>query len=86
MMFDTMWNGLTTFFHFLFVWSAHGMYWAGLAGYWAAVLAIVVLAINLVARRWLTASQMGLLWGLVLLRMVMPFDRDQAVSRRLVNR
>lgn len=38
----------------------------------AALLASVVLMINLFARKWLTAGQMGLLWGLVLLRLAMP--------------
>ena len=80
MMFDTMWNGLVTAVNLAHQVSAYGMYYAGLAGYWAAVLAIVVLAINLVARRWLTASQMGLLWGLVLLRLVLPFAPSSPAS------
>ena len=42
------------------------------AGSYAGLLAIVVLCINLLFRRWLTAGQMGLLWGLVLLRLVVP--------------
>lgn len=39
----------------------------------AAVLALVVLMVNFLIRRWLTAGQMALLWGLVLLRLVIPF-------------
>jgi len=35
------------------------------AGY-ALLLAMIVLVINIVFRRWLTAGQMALLWGLVL--------------------
>jgi len=38
----------------------------------ATILAVFVLAINILARRWLTAGQMGLLWGLVLIRLAMP--------------
>ncbi len=43
-----------------------------MAGAYAGLLAMVVLAINLLFRRWLSAAQMGLLWGLVLLRLVIP--------------
>ncbi len=50
-----------------------GLHLAIVAGFTAGVLALVVLSINLVARRWLTAGQMGFLWGLVLLRMALPF-------------
>lgn len=38
----------------------------------AALFAVIVLMVNLFARKWLTAGQMGLLWGLVLLRLAMP--------------
>src|SRR3954471_18785941 len=42
------------------------------AGAYAVLLAGVVLLINLVFRRWLSAGQMGLLWALVLARLLMP--------------
>ncbi|WP_390434344.1 M56 family metallopeptidase [Rubinisphaera brasiliensis] len=42
------------------------------AGHAAAVLAIIVLTINLFVGRWLSSAQKMFLWGLVLVRMVMP--------------
>ena len=44
------------------------------------MIAVVVLAINLLCRRWLTASQMGFLWALVLLRLVIPIAPSSPVS------
>ncbi|HVJ86650.1 MAG TPA: M56 family metallopeptidase [Caulifigura sp.] len=41
------------------------------AGY-AALLAAVVLVLNVGARRWFTAGQMSLMWGLVLIRLALP--------------
>jgi beta-lactamase regulating signal transducer with metallopeptidase domain len=49
-----------------------GLMWVTAAGLAAAPLAVVVLAINFLGRRWLTAGQMGLLWCLVLVRLLMP--------------
>ena len=46
----------------------------------AGLLATVVLAINLMFRRWLNAGQMGLLWGLVLLRLVIPLVPSSSLS------
>lgn len=42
------------------------------AGLAAGMLLAVVAAINLLGRRWLSASQMGLLWGIVLIRLLIP--------------
>ena len=39
----------------------------------AGFLMLFVLAVNLLARKWLSSAQMGLLWGLVLVRLAMPF-------------
>lgn len=39
----------------------------------AGLLAGLVLLVNLFARKWLTASQMGLLWALVLIRLALPY-------------
>tara|TARA_R110000850_G_scaffold107453_10_gene219092 strand:- start:7692 stop:9977 length:2286 start_codon:yes stop_codon:yes gene_type:complete len=39
----------------------------------AGLLAVLVLFVNLFARKWLTAGQMGLLWGLVLIRLAIPY-------------
>jgi len=41
------------------------------AGY-AALLAGLILVINVTCRRWFSAGQMGLLWGLVLVRLALP--------------
>jgi beta-lactamase regulating signal transducer with metallopeptidase domain len=57
-----------------------GLYCSILAGVAAGLLAVVVLAINLIGRRWMTASQMGLLWGLVLLRMLIPVAPESLLS------
>jgi bla regulator protein blaR1 len=46
----------------------------------AALLSAVVCPINLLARRWLTAGQMSLLWGLVLLRLLVPIGPASALS------
>lgn len=51
---------------------------AGTAG--AALLAAMVLAINLLARRWISAAQMGVLWGLVLVRLLVPWGPPSALS------
>ena len=39
----------------------------------AGLLAALVLLVNLFARKWLTAGQMALLWGLVLIRLAVPY-------------
>jgi len=46
----------------------------------AALLAGVVLGINVVFRRWLTAGQMALLWGLVLIRLAIPLAPESSFS------
>jgi bla regulator protein blaR1 len=45
---------------------------AAYAATYAGLLAIIVAAINLIFRRWISATQMALLWGLVLVRLVLP--------------
>lgn len=52
--------------------SEAGLELAVQAGVYAALLAAAVLAINLLCRRWLSAGQMGVLWCLVLLRLMIP--------------
>src|SRR5262245_30265227 len=42
------------------------------AAVYAGLLAVVVLAANVLLRRWLTAAQMSLLWALVLVRLCLP--------------
>lgn len=50
------------------------------AGAYAGLLAIVVLLIDVLFRRWLSAGQMGLLWGLVLVRLLVPTAPVSRVS------
>jgi bla regulator protein BlaR1 len=50
------------------------------AGITAGLLAVVVLAINVLFRRWISARQMSWLWGLVLLRLLMPVAPSSALS------
>ena len=57
-----------------------GLYCSILAGVTAGLLAVVVLAINIIGRRWMTASQIGLLWGVVLLRMLIPVAPESPLS------
>ena len=46
----------------------------------ATLLALFVLVINILFRKWLSAGQMGLLWGLVLLRLAMPVGPESSLS------
>lgn len=46
----------------------------------AALLAVVVLVVDLALRRWLSAAQLGLLWGLVLLRLCLPVVPTSTLS------
>lgn len=68
---------------FLSVWDAlrggelralgeSGLMWATAAGFAALPLALVVLFVNVAGRRWLSAGQVGCLWCLVLLRLLLP--------------
>ena len=52
--------------------SGEGLLWALNAGTAAAMFAAVVLVVDVVSRRWLSAGQKNLLWGLVLVRMLIP--------------
>ncbi|QDT23778.1 M56 family metallopeptidase [Gimesia chilikensis] len=51
----------------------------------AGLLAGLVLLINLFARKWLTAGQMGLLWALVLIRLALPYGYAPESSYSLTN-
>ena len=56
------------------------------SGVFATVLALVVGAIHVLFRRWLTAGQRGLLWGLVLVRLLIPVGPGSSLSlESLVN-
>lgn len=60
--------------------SIQGLLWAVEAAASAGLLAIAVLTGNLLLRRWLTAGQRALLWGLVLIRLGMPLAPDSPVG------
>jgi beta-lactamase regulating signal transducer with metallopeptidase domain len=51
-----------------------------LSAAYAALLAPIILAVNVVGRRWLSARQMALLWGLVLIRLALPAAPSTSVS------
>jgi len=79
-MLETLLNGFAPWLEFAYEFGEAGLSAAMLAGFAAGLLAVVVLAINLTSRRWLTAGQMRLLWGLVLVRMMMPIAPASPVS------
>jgi beta-lactamase regulating signal transducer with metallopeptidase domain len=62
------------------VWSQGALALVIEAGLSSALLTTVVLAINILFRRWLTARQMGLLWGLVLVRLLVPVGPSSTFS------
>jgi bla regulator protein blaR1 len=62
------------------VWSEQALTWVIDAGLASGLLAAVVLAINIAFRRWLTARQMGLLWGLVVVRLLVPVGPPSDLS------
>ncbi|MSR56172.1 MAG: hypothetical protein EXS05_00625 [Planctomycetaceae bacterium] len=49
-----------------------GLMWVTQAGLAALPFAVAVLLVNLLCRRWLSAAQMGLLWCLVFVRLLLP--------------
>jgi bla regulator protein BlaR1 len=65
-------NGFMEFAHELWEWSAWVLSGAIGAGVSAALLAAVAVIINVFCRRWISARQMGWLWGFVLLRLLIP--------------
>lgn len=65
-------NGIVTAIEIVRNWSEQWLVLVIKAGAAAALLAAVVLVVNLILRRWLAPRQMGLLWGLVLLRLLLP--------------
>jgi bla regulator protein BlaR1 len=73
-------NGFMSLVGMVSEWSEHALELAVFAGLYAGFLAIVVLAINVLGRRWLSARQMGLLWGLVLLRLLIPVAPSSTFS------
>jgi bla regulator protein blaR1 len=60
--------------------GVQGLTLAMYATFYTALLVAIVLPINLLFRRWLTAAQMSLLWGLVLIRLLIPIAPASVVS------
>jgi bla regulator protein blaR1 len=60
--------------------GAWGLELAFYAMFFAALLAAIALAINILFRRWITAGQMNLLWGLVLVRLMLPIAPPSSFS------
>jgi bla regulator protein blaR1 len=79
-------NGFMSFLSDWCEWPAWGLNLAVGAGIWAALLASVVLVINVCFRRWITARQMAWLWGLVLLRLLVPVAPTSSCSLQYVLR
>lgn len=73
-------NGFSNSFAALLSWSAEGLQLAVWAGASAGLLATFVLAVNIFARRWLSARQMGILWGIVLFRLLIPVVPSSSIS------
>jgi len=73
-------NGFMSLVGMVSEWTEHALELAILAGVYAGFLAIVVCAINVLGRRWLSARQMSLLWGLVLLRLLVPVAPSSTFS------
>ncbi len=73
-------NGFTTAFNWVENSSEEVLIIVITSAIAAGLVAALVLAINLFVRRWLTSKQMGLLWGLVLIRLAMPFAPESTMS------
>jgi bla regulator protein BlaR1 len=73
-------NGFSWFLDHIWDWSAEALLLALSAAGSAALLAVLVTAINVLCRRWLSARQMGVLWGLVLVRLALPLAPASPVS------
>jgi beta-lactamase regulating signal transducer with metallopeptidase domain len=73
-------NGSMSLFEVVNEWLDKAFELAVFAGLHAGLLAVVVLVINLFFRRWITAGQMGLLWGVVLLRLLTPYAPGSPLS------
>jgi bla regulator protein BlaR1 len=73
-------NGFMEQFSDFSEWPAWGLEMAMVAGLWAGLLAGVVLVVNVFFRRWISARQTAWLWGLVLLRLLVPVAPSSSCS------
>jgi beta-lactamase regulating signal transducer with metallopeptidase domain len=73
-------NGIASMFEIVYDAAAGLLQQAIYAGGYAALLAAPVLLINLVFRRWLSAGQLVFLWGLVLVRLLLPVAPATSLS------
>jgi bla regulator protein blaR1 len=73
-------NTLSNVIDFSYACGEYGIVFAIYAGVFAGLLAAIVLPINLLVRRWLTAGQMSILWSLVLIRLLIPMAPSSALS------
>jgi beta-lactamase regulating signal transducer with metallopeptidase domain len=73
-------NGFSSLLDRAWDWSAETLELAIVAAGSAALLGVLVAAINVFGRRWLSARQMGVLWGLVLVRLALPCAPASSVS------
>jgi bla regulator protein blaR1 len=73
-------NGFMSLLAIALDWSENAAIMAIWAGLCAGLLAMVVLVINALFRRWLSSRQMGLLWGIVLLRLLIPVAPSSSFS------
>jgi hypothetical protein len=63
-------NGIEAGLELAYQWGSTGLELAVVAAGYAALLAVAVALTNFLFRRWLSAGQLGLLWGLVLVRLM----------------
>ncbi len=73
-------DGFSSFVAILDDVGSRGLILALYAGIYAGLLAIVVLTLNIALRRWITAGAMGLLWGIVLVRLLIPIAPSSTLS------
>ena len=73
-------NEIDSVIGIVFECAQYGLWFGIVTSVTAGLLAVVVLAINLLLRRWITPGQMGLLWGIVLLRLFLLFAPASSFS------
>jgi bla regulator protein blaR1 len=73
-------NAIQEFLNPVYEVGAWGLELAFYATFFAALLAAIALAVNLLFRRGITAGQMNLLWALVLVRLMLPIAPPSSLS------